>query len=244
MYIAHYGKGHGDNPPGRGSGRYPYGSRVIKGKVYRFSNTDEKDIHQGTYVAKTKEDLLQYFDDSINTRLGFKDYEKLYMMKIDTIEPLKVRAANAVLEDIIKKYGDKKVNESYQTLKDSGYFSYDSRWTRYNIFKDNPDLNDARKNLGSSLNKLLYKDESNRREKILEEYKQQGYDAIIDPEDYVWNYQMPMIILNNKKFSQPISTVIYDKSFKEISKWADDNISSISLTADDKKRMKEFIKED
>lgn len=25
-YIAHYGKGHDDNPPGRGSGRYPYGS--------------------------------------------------------------------------------------------------------------------------------------------------------------------------------------------------------------------------
>lgn len=25
-YLAHYGKGHDDNPPGRGSGRYPYGS--------------------------------------------------------------------------------------------------------------------------------------------------------------------------------------------------------------------------
>ena len=241
-WIAHYGKGHDDNPPGRGSGRYPWGSKLVKGKVYRFSNKDEKEIHKGTYVSKTYPDLLQYFNDSINVRLGFKDYDKLYMMKIDSIEPLKVRAANAILEDVVKKYGNKKVNESYQTLKDSGYFSYVSRWTRYNIVKDNKELEDARKYLGSSMNKLIYKDKRNLKEKIFEDYKNQGYDAIVDPEDYIWNYQMPMIILNDKKFSQPISKVIYDKSFSEVSKYADDNdIGSMPLSYYDKKRMKEFM---
>ena len=32
-YIAHYGKGHGSNPPGRGSGRYPWGSGAKNGKT-------------------------------------------------------------------------------------------------------------------------------------------------------------------------------------------------------------------
>lgn len=43
-YLAHYGKGHDDNPPGRGSGRYPYGSgerphqHVEKKNDYQFAS--------------------------------------------------------------------------------------------------------------------------------------------------------------------------------------------------------------
>jgi hypothetical protein len=32
-FIAHYGKGHDDSPPGRGSGRYPWGSGAKNGKT-------------------------------------------------------------------------------------------------------------------------------------------------------------------------------------------------------------------
>ena len=241
-FIAHYGKGHDDNPPGRGSGRYPWGSRMIKGRVYRFSNKEEKDIRRGTYVSITGPDVTEYFEDSINARLGFKDYEKIYMMKMDIIDPIKVRTANAVLEDIVKRIGDKKVNESYAKLKDAGYFSTLDRWKRYKVFENNEEMGAARSKLGGSINKLLYQDKKGVREQILDEYRKQGYDAIVDPEDYVWNYQLPMIILNNEKFSQPISTVMYDKStFNEAVKLLDKD-TAVSLTADDKKRLKKFMK--
>jgi hypothetical protein len=242
MYIAHYGKGHDDNPPGRGSGRYPYGSRVIKGRVYRFSNKNETELRKGAYVSKTGPDVTEYFEDSINARLGFKDYEKIYMMKMDTIDPIKVRTANAVLEDMVKRIGDKKVDESYAKLKDAGYFSTIDRWKRYKVFEDNEEMGNARNQLGKSINRLLYQDKKGMREQILDEYRKQGYDAIVDPEDYVWNYQVPMIILNNEKFSQPISTVMYDKSqFNEAVKLVDKN-TAVSLTAEDKKRLKRFMK--
>jgi hypothetical protein len=242
MYIAHYGKGHDDNPPGRGSGRYPYGSRVIKGRVYRFSNKNETELRKGAYVSKTGPDVTEYFEDSINARLGFKDYEKIYMMKMDTIDPIKVRTANAVLEDMVKRIGDKKVDESYAKLKDAGYFSTIDRWKRYKVFEDNEEMGNARNQLGKSINRLLYQDKKGMREQILDEYRKQGYDAIVDPEDYVWNYQVPMIILNNEKFSQPISTVMYDKSqFNEAVKLVDKN-TAVSLTAEDKKRLREFMK--
>jgi hypothetical protein len=242
MYIAHYGKGHDDNPPGRGSGRYPYGSRVIKGRVYRFSNKNETELRKGAYVSKTGPDVTEYFEDSINARLGFKDYEKIYMMKMDTIDPIKVRTANAVLEDMVKRIGDKKVDESYAKLKDAGYFSTIDRWKRYKVFEDNEEMGNARNQLGKSINRLLYQDKKGMREQILDEYRKQGYDAIVDPEDYVWNCQVPMIILNNEKFSQPISTVMYDKSqFNEAVKLVDKN-TAVSLTAEDKKRLREFMK--
>lgn len=41
-YLAHYGKGHDDNPPGRGSGRYPWGS----GKNPRQHEEDLKTIFE------------------------------------------------------------------------------------------------------------------------------------------------------------------------------------------------------
>lgn len=50
--LLHVGKGHDDNPPGRGSGRYPYGSgdrpfQRVKGKVRDFvkaTNYEKKEV--------------------------------------------------------------------------------------------------------------------------------------------------------------------------------------------------------
>lgn len=50
-YIAHYGKGHDDNPPGRGSGRYPYGSGA---KGLARGKYEEAKKHVGTITNVVK----------------------------------------------------------------------------------------------------------------------------------------------------------------------------------------------
>lgn len=41
-FISHYGKGHNSNPPGRGSGRYPWGSGAKNGKTPIHENGEKK----------------------------------------------------------------------------------------------------------------------------------------------------------------------------------------------------------
>ena len=47
-YLAHIGKGHDDNPPGRGSGRYPFGSgkRPFQGISYNNQKIKKKNDYQ------------------------------------------------------------------------------------------------------------------------------------------------------------------------------------------------------
>lgn len=76
--ILHYGKGHDDSPPGRGSGRYAWGSgktdakRIRKGekKALRTGRKIYKDVYNttsmvfddstGEYIAVSKKDLKRH----------------------------------------------------------------------------------------------------------------------------------------------------------------------------------------
>ena len=228
-YIAHYGKGHDDNPPGRGSGRYPYGSKIIKkgSNLYRYSNKKETSIKDKTYVSYTRSDVGSYFDDSINARLGFKDYKKIYLMKLPVTDTLKVKKADSVLKDICNLSNNKKLNNAYNKLEEAGYFSTDSVYKRLKIWKSSKELQNARALLASNMNALLYgdtdsksvinsvKNKQNEAKSLLDKYKSEGYDLIVDPEDYVWNYQMPMILLNSDKLNKPISKVVFNHSLKD-----------------------------
>jgi hypothetical protein len=67
-FIAHEGRGHNDNPPGRGSGRYPWGSGAKNGKTpLGDSKTKEKKYPIGKkifgYQPKiTKHKMQKYMD--------------------------------------------------------------------------------------------------------------------------------------------------------------------------------------
>lgn len=231
-YIAHYGKGHDDNPPGRGSGRYPYGSKIIKkgSNLYRYSNKKETSIKNNTYVSYTRSDIRSYFFDSINANLGFKDYEKIYLMKMPVTDTLRVKKADAVLRDICKLSNNKKLSNAFDKLDEAGYFSTVNVYKRAKIWQSSKELHNARALLASNINALLYGDTTSKSvinsvknkkddvKNLLEKYKSEGYDLIVDPEDYIWNYQMPMIVLNSDKLDKPISKVVFNHSFKDATK--------------------------
>ena len=71
-YIAHYGVGHNDDPPGRGSGRWEYGSGDNPGQHepwYKWSRTEGYE-EKAQLIKEYKQ--MGYSDDDIATGLGIK----------------------------------------------------------------------------------------------------------------------------------------------------------------------------
>ena len=94
-YLAHYGKGHDDNPPGRGSGRYPYGS----GKNPK-QHEEKKDDWQITsqpllsrlkdaFTPVTKNAVKKKYDEHYKNVVREKGYQRKRFLKagIDTSNP-------------------------------------------------------------------------------------------------------------------------------------------------------------
>lgn len=91
-YIAHFGKGHDENPPGRGSGRYPWGSGEKNKKKGIF----------GLFSKKKKMDLKDW--DPWNNRKQMQDlvtrYRKqkfFYESQIDNPDKYKSQYARNIL---------------------------------------------------------------------------------------------------------------------------------------------------
>lgn len=122
---------------------------------------------------------------------------------------------------VFKTSGNLQAIDSYNRLKSVGYF--DSRKSvneRYDLmlkalspkdsnekmeFLTNKQLYgnnieeyayNKRKHLAQQIHKEVYKD----RDAFSKKYREQGYDAVVDPEDYVYTYENPYIITNPEKF--------------------------------------------
>ena len=65
-FIIHSGKGHDDNPPGRGSGRYPYGSGAKWGKTPHDQASDRIKRFFGSTNRVEKSDARREMNNSIN----------------------------------------------------------------------------------------------------------------------------------------------------------------------------------
>lgn len=219
-------------------------------KVYRYSNKKEKGSTYGTYAFRTLSDTNEYYVDSKNVRLGFQNYKKIFMTEISVLDDARIRRGRDTVKDIVDKIADTKVSDAFKTLDEIGFLD-DSKtaYERSIIWEKTKESKQARKTLGSALNKYLYKKETSgdTREKQLQEYVKNGYDAIVDPEDFIWNYEMPMILLNNDKFKRVRSEAIYNNDFDTYSKWADEQLAKgvprrdVEFTPEETKALNDFI---
>ena len=172
---------------------------VIKKRNFvRYSPTNDKKIRNGQYIATTRHDVNMYKEDSILGLLGFKrTVEHIFKIKIENVDPITVRKGASVVNDIVSKSRSKTIKEAYETLKENDYFDpTKSVYERFDIWNKNEKTQEARKKLGIYIHKQVYKD----RDAFSSKYREQGYDAIVDPEDLIWNYELPMIVTNEKKF--------------------------------------------
>lgn len=192
-------------------------------KLYRYANKKETGSLKGAYVFQTPSDSNEYYLDAKNIRLGFKDYDKIMATRISLLDDVKVRSGENAVKDVVDKIGKTEVTEAYQYLKDIGFLdSSKSAYDRSIIWEKAEKGLESRKKLGTAINRYTYSKETSKdtRNKLLDEYASEGYDAIVDPEDFVWNYERPMIIVNESKFKRDKQATIYDKSLAEHEKWA------------------------
>lgn len=65
-FIAHYGKGHDENPPGRGSGRYPWGSGAKNGKHHKHKFED----HSASDTSLKKKMETKILSETLGVGIG------------------------------------------------------------------------------------------------------------------------------------------------------------------------------
>lgn len=216
-------------------------------KLYRYSNRREKGSLKGTYVSTTPSDTKEYYLDAKNARLGFKNYDKIMMTEISLLDNVTVRRGKATVKDIVDKLGKTKVTEAYEYLDKIGFLDDSkSSFDRSKIWSSNEGAIAARKTLGTAINRYVYKKETSNttRDKFLNEYKDMGYDAIVDPEDFVWNYERPMIIINKNKFKRVKQGVVYNKPFnnkQKLMEWTKKDQEAISDFVNSKKFKKKHV---
>lgn len=171
----------------------------------RYTNSDkESESVYGKYVSLSPKDKQDYLDDAKGNRLSFNDHKKLYRIDIKTVDTAKVRSGEGFIKDILDKVKDEDATKMYEYLKSKRAFDEKNRSDP----KYRDTLDDTSIDYLNQFNTLCNAYVGANKDKILDEYKVKGYDAIIDPEDYMALYETPMILINDEKFKQESITLV------------------------------------
>lgn len=245
------------------AGRKRYGT----GKSFtRYSSVDEKEVRKASYVSRTsnKHDFETYASDAFEGNLGGEKTDSIFQIKIKNVEPIVIADAKQVTEDIFNETGkhwyQKTQSRSdakgyYERLKEAGYYddnvTSDQMWdiVKTTLSKSDPKKNDwdqykeikekgflnKRHDMADYLHEQIYKD----RDKFVNKYRDRGYDAIIDPEDYALGYKTAMIIINPEKFKIESSKQLNrEKPKHKITKDATENgKKAVDALANNKKKI-------
>lgn len=147
-YLAHYGKGHDDNPPGRGSGRYPYGSGKRPHQHEPEKQGDVADVAKYAFDTNPTISWLRNAMDagvrtvkefSLNRRITEFD-QRVSKQPVDTATGLHLKTKHWTIEEDVKA-----VNPEFEDYDERGdnlgitnncvycAFAYDMRRRGYDV---------------------------------------------------------------------------------------------------------------
>lgn len=165
--------------------------------ITRFANSGEKIDGKRKYASITKEDESNYHEMIDMLALDFnKPYAKyVYSAKKD----LKVAKGQEVTDYILKTYGNKTIREVYESSK-----NIDSLLLGQIKSKKDKNMYTALENQQDIYEKFVKNTMKKNVDKIADEFKKKGYDAIVDIEDSgVANY--PIILLDPSSSVKKVS---------------------------------------
>lgn len=198
------------------------GNRIGKGTEFTtYSHRPFKEIRTGQYSSYTDYDRGAYEETFFIGELGHDTAKESYAVKMtakkDIILPKKKDAIFDILDESIEP--DYKLNTKYfgevkgpefqaalDKVKRSGYLNIldsDIDLRRKLLYRNPDDPWQNRDSLWNSCMKCaelvhdrIYSD----RQGFIDKYRNKGYDAIFDPEDLLYCYDAPVIILNPDAF--------------------------------------------
>jgi hypothetical protein len=187
------------NPDGTltAAGRKRYNSDdelISKGtKIHRVANSHERIDGRRKYVSITGNDRVNYLENAITDiymrQMGSKirslpiDYDKsVSEFTYEAKRDLRVASGERVVKDIVSKYGNKSLQTVIDDYMNSKYDRLDS---------------DSKATLDSTIEQVYESFMQKHGNDILSDYKKQGYDAIVDPADWIGGIaEYPVILLN------------------------------------------------
>ncbi len=167
---------------------------------YRLSSTKDEDLKKRIYATPSTVDKRLY-DELFDNLWGY-DPDKMYNHVYTLTKDIKVAKGREVTDYIVKKYGDVRIKDIYKTERKVNYdnMTLDEKWSYYdNHGVYNTDYKDYKKFIRETMKKKSINDD------VVKEFAKRGYDAIMDPEDYM-SLEKPMILLNPHKSVKKKST--------------------------------------
>lgn len=176
-------------------------------KIFRVANEDDDQNAGHQYVSVTDHDREQY--GYIASMHGlFLDYQKNYGEHIKELtQDIRVKRGEKVVEDLIKKYGDKDADSLMKDLdtysnvlkrykdseKRSDYLENFDDYDDEKAFNRYLDENSAQGRLDKFVTDAMKK----HLDEVVADSKNQNYDAIIDANDWIANIaDMPLVLLD------------------------------------------------
>lgn len=176
---------------------------IKKGSTfYRYSDTANETIDKRRkYVSLTPTDVASYRKAALRNGLSNKGND-LYLYQLISTKKMKVAKAEKVAKYIIDKYGDKSMKSLYRDMA-----SYNLRQHRNKLSKELVDptnknhwMHDKLTKDHVKVNKFIHDRLYDKKlsKEVYDQYRKRGYDAVVDPEDYMSGYGYPVVILDPK----------------------------------------------
>lgn len=183
--------------------------------AYRIAGANESyDDHKRKYMSITDEDRDVYQELVYDMGGLIAQTERNYGEYINvTTKDMRIKNGEQVVQDIIDKYGDDTLKESLARVLAfrQEYKTKEERDAYYDEFidwideKGNVNESEYERSLKQSRDDSARKDVADKvwdvmekhSDEVLSKYKKTGYDAIIDPYDFINNAsEMPIIVLD------------------------------------------------
>ena len=174
-------------------------------KVGRIANSGEPIDSKRKYVYVTDDDkMFRYGTDWEMLPLDFSKPISEY--EYTTKKDLRVKHGDEIVKDIVNKYGDASIKQLYDNdLLNKGLVFN-------NLEKLNKKEKEFIKGQGIKSNNFVKNVMKNHMNDLLSDYKKQGYDAIVDPEDYTWA-DYPVILIDPKSSIKLKEEIKWDEKY-------------------------------
>lgn len=172
-----------------------------------------KDLYMAQSLVLIKMCIRNGFKKGV---LGKSNVKEGYEYTLNAERDLRIASGQEVVSYISEKFGSKKLKESWQVYQDLNLHdnytrTYKTHWSKN---KDTKEIGEyamsTKKTVYSEINKSLYHNRRRQKE-ILKYFESQGYDVIVDAEDWAEGMDFPIIVINpGDKVTIDKVTKIYD----------------------------------